>query len=131
MGLSWRPSLPPHMRGNSTQSFQNLPIRLPHQRLPSIPTNYDPGRQIAVKHADQVSKRTRSPPHSPPNVASFEKSALGLRESKRYDRKILTANFVSLYFNKHKECQWKGLLERCRISYFFSYSNYISCKGFC
>ncbi|XP_010314178.2 SAC3 family protein B isoform X6 [Solanum lycopersicum] len=80
---STRPSLPPHMRGNSTQSFQNLPIRLPHQRLPSIPTNYDPGRQIAVKHADQVSKRTRSPPHSPPNVASFEKSALGLRESKR------------------------------------------------
>nr|XP_004252222.1 SAC3 family protein B isoform X2 [Solanum lycopersicum] len=83
LGGAQRPSLPPHMRGNSTQSFQNLPIRLPHQRLPSIPTNYDPGRQIAVKHADQVSKRTRSPPHSPPNVASFEKSALGLRESKR------------------------------------------------
>nr|XP_010314176.1 SAC3 family protein B isoform X3 [Solanum lycopersicum] len=83
MTMRGRPSLPPHMRGNSTQSFQNLPIRLPHQRLPSIPTNYDPGRQIAVKHADQVSKRTRSPPHSPPNVASFEKSALGLRESKR------------------------------------------------
>ncbi|XP_055827695.1 SAC3 family protein B isoform X2 [Solanum dulcamara] len=78
-----RPSLPPFMRGNSSQSFQNFPIRLPHQRLPSIPTNYEPGRQIPVKHTDQVSKRTRSPPHSPPNVASFEKSALGLRESKR------------------------------------------------
>ncbi|XP_015061213.1 SAC3 family protein B isoform X2 [Solanum pennellii] len=83
MTMRGRPSLPPHMRGNSTQSFQNFPIHLPHQRLPSIPTNYDLGRQIAVKHADQVSKRTRSPPHSPPNVASFEKSALGLRESKR------------------------------------------------
>lgn len=83
LGGAQRPSLPPHMRGNSSQPFQNFPIRLPHQRLPSIPTNYGPGRQIPVKHADQVSKRTRSPPHSPPRVASFEKSALGLRESKR------------------------------------------------
>lgn len=73
----------PHMRGNSPHSFQNFPIRLTQQRLPSIPTNYDPGRQIPVKHTDQGSKRTRSPPHSPPNGASFEKSALSLGESKR------------------------------------------------
>ncbi|MCE0480487.1 hypothetical protein HAX54_037378 [Datura stramonium] len=78
-----RPSLPPHMRRNSSQSFQNFPIRLPQQRMPLIPTNYDLGRQIPLKHTDQVSKRTRSPPLSPPNGASFEKSALDLRESKR------------------------------------------------
>ncbi|XP_059282050.1 SAC3 family protein B isoform X2 [Lycium ferocissimum] len=81
--LAQRPSLPPQMRGNSSQSLQNFPIRLPQQRMPSIPTNYDPGRQIPVKHTDQVSKRTRSPPLSPPDGASFEKPALGLRESKR------------------------------------------------
>ncbi|XP_047271262.1 SAC3 family protein B isoform X2 [Capsicum annuum] len=83
LGEAQLPFLPLHMRGNSSQSFQNFPIRLPQQWLPSIPTNNDPGRQIPVKHTDQVSKRTRSPPHSPPNGASFEKSALGLRESKR------------------------------------------------
>ncbi|KAJ8531101.1 hypothetical protein K7X08_025832 [Anisodus acutangulus] len=80
---STRPFVPPHMRGNSSQSFQNFPIRLPQQRMPSTSTNYDPGKQIPVKHTDQVSKRTRSPPLSPPDGASFEKSALGQRLSKR------------------------------------------------
>ncbi|XP_075101226.1 SAC3 family protein B [Nicotiana tabacum] len=83
LGEAQWPSLPPHMLGNSSQSFQNFPIRLPQQKMSSIPTNYDPGRKIAVKHTDQVSKRTRSPPLSSPNGASFENSAFGLRESKR------------------------------------------------
>lgn len=126
------------MLGNSSQSFQNFPIRLPQQKMSSISTNYDPGRKIAVKHTDQVSKRTRSPPLSSPNGASFENSAFGLRESKRYNRKILAANSVYFYFDKHTECQWKGLPERCKVSRvfliqtkFFPCQNYFYCYLCC